>query len=386
MKIIIISNGHSINAEGVNVSGGDIRWIEIAKRWVEKKHKLYILTSRGGRDLCLKFGLNAKFIIMETMEKKFNSSIFNYLLRSIKSTFCQPNIFDKLKPDIIYSVTEHYYDVIPAVILKRKTRANWISVVHWVATINREGKLLDNLLFFFQQRIGIFLIKKFSDYVLAVSDSTKTALFKMGFNNNLRAVACGVDYPRIKAILMEYSKSGKTYDAVFMKRLHPAKGIFDLIDIWTLVVEKKPDSKLLIIGGGSDKTVAKLKQLIIKKNLQNNIEMIGTVYDFTKKIRFLQKSRLFLLPSYEENWAIVIGEALACGLPVISYELPEIIPIWKNSVVWVKKGDINLFAEAVLKFLSSPNEMAILSKYGMEYVKQYDWGNISYNELNITIK
>lgn len=384
MRIVIISNGHSINTEGVNVSGGDVRWIEIARRWAEKQHEIHVYTTNSGRDLCSKLGFNAEFSILETGSTKSNT--LNYFLRAIKSTFCIPNSLIKLDPDIIYSVTEHYYDVIPAVILKRKTKASWTSVVHWVATINRQGTIFDNLLFLLQQRVGIFFIKRFSDHVLAVSNSTRTDLLRLGLRNNIHTVACGVDYHRINMVLSEDPYAEKIYDAVFMKRFHSAKGIFDLIDIWARVVEKKPSSKLLIIGGGSNEVVEDVKQLIIKRGLQNNIELSGTVYDFTKKIKLLQKSRLFVLPSYEENWAIVIGEALACGLPVICYELPEIVPIWKNSVVWVTKGDIALFAATVLKLLSSPDNMKTLSEYGTNYVKQYNWDNISANELSVAVK
>ena len=54
----------------------------------------------------------------------------------------------------------------------------------------------------------------------------------------------------------------KKYDAVFIGRFHPQKGVLELIDIWKRVVNKKPQAKLAMIGDGP---LMKKVQLKIKK-------------------------------------------------------------------------------------------------------------------------
>jgi glycosyltransferase involved in cell wall biosynthesis len=79
----------------------------------------------------------------------------------------------------------------------------------------------------------------------------------------------------------------------------------------------------------------------------------------------------------------VIGEALACGLPVVCYDLPEIRPVWKDRVTWVRKGDTAEFAAAALEILRRYGDMGSSIKAGVEYMKPYDWHNLSDAELRL---
>ncbi|MDP1813217.1 MAG: glycosyltransferase, partial [Leadbetterella sp.] len=90
-----------------------------------------------------------------------------------------------------------------------------------------------------------------------------------------------------------------------------------------------------------------------------------------------------VLPTYEENWAIVIGESMAAGTPVIAYDLKELTEVWKDSYVSVPTGDKVQFSKQIIRLLSSENELDDLSKRGKEYVKQYDWKSIANHELSI---
>lgn len=380
IKVLVISNGHSSSSEGVEVSGGDMRWIEIVKRWQGMDHEIHIFTTKSGKEICLKMGLNAEFHILNYYS---NSIVGSYIDRSFKSSFCLPSSLKLLKPDLIYSVTEHYYDVVPAIILKKKQECEWKSVVHWVAPLKRNGKLLHNLLFYIQQRVGLYLIRKFADEVLAVSPSTKSDLIhKLNFSQyKVQSVECGVDLNLINVINKKLKDSPKKFDAVFMKRFHPAKGIFDTVHIWKKVVEKKPDAKLLMIGGGSDEIKKELVDLIQKNNLSENIIIKGVVYDIDEKFKLLSQSKVFMLPTHEENWAIVIGEALATGLPVVCYDIPEIKPLWKKHVFWIPKYDINLFSEEILRLIDNEKLRHDLAIENLKFVKKYSWDQIADNEI-----
>jgi glycosyltransferase involved in cell wall biosynthesis len=215
--------------------------------------------------------------------------------------------------------------------------------------------------------------------------SAKTAsdyIHKLKFDKKrVVAVPGGVNYSQIRAIAN--SKPKKVYDAIYLKRLHPMKGALDLIEIWHRVVSKRPSAKLLIVGDGSKAFVRSMRQKIMKYNLIDNIEIIGPVYDIKEKISLLAKSKLFILPSYEENWAIVIGEALAVGIPVIAYYLPEISYIWGNNVLWVRKGDINSFVDKIIELLLNDIVYGRFSGIGVEFMKQKDWNVIAEEELRI---
>lgn len=77
--------------------------------------------------------------------------------------------------------------------------------------------------------------------------------------------------------------------------------------------------KLVIIGADDQKQhiSIKLKKLIVKYNLQNNIVLNGTT---TQIEEWYQKASIFAFTSVSEGFPNVIGEAMSAGLPVIAYD------------------------------------------------------------------
>jgi len=98
------------------------------------------------------------------------------------------------------------------------------------------------------------------------------------------------------------------------------------------------------------------------------------------------QSKLFLLPSYEENWAIVIGESLACGTPVIAYNLYELEEVWEDSIEFVELSYISAFTVRVIKLLNDDNVLKDKSIRGEEYIKRYDWEQIADMEIELINK
>jgi len=244
----------------------------------------------------------------------------------------------------------------------------------------KQSTLINSFLFMLGERLSVFLIKHFSDITLAVSQSTRRQLLNVGLKRNkVIPVDCGVNYKEIVKITKRNRR--KKYEAVFMKRIQAVKGVFDLIEIWEQVVKLKPNAKLAIIGGGVDNQA--VVNIIKEKKLEKNIVFFGPIFDFKKKFTVLSQSKLFILPSYEENWAIVIGEAMAAGLPVLAYDLTELIEVWKDNFIQVPLGNTKIFADKIIELLDNPKEISRMSKKALEFVKKYDWETIAKKELEI---
>lgn len=379
MKAVFIANGIGTSDGKPGISGGDVRWIEIANKWQEFGLEIHVLTQKAGVDLCKRLNLEAKF---HTIDVPPEYSFKSYIYRAFRS-YKIPRELESFN-GIIYATTEHWYDVIPGTVIKKNNPENKFAVVaHWVAPLRRRGtSLLNGILFYINQRMGYIFAKKYADVILAVSQSTKEAILqKIRISKEkIKVVKCGVSYENIKKISSKSPK--KEYDGVFMKRFDGTKGVFDVVEIWKNVVAKIPKAKLIMIGHGTKENLNKLKSMIEERNLEENIRILGPIYDFEEKIKNVAKSRVFLLPSYEENWAIVIGEAMACGTPIICYDLPEIRPIWRDNIIWVPKGDRNIFAQRVLEFLINESIRKKFIAREIEFVKQYDWKDIAKKELN----
>lgn len=386
MKVIFTVIGISTQNGKPGVSGGDIRLIEIAKNW-SKNNEIHLITSEGGRILCEKMGLDAKFHVIPSSE---GAGILENIRRIFYSLFYTRKFSNILKGDIIYSSCEHLYDVLPAISLKLINKTIWVAVIHWVEDPpwkNKRGNtpFLSRYLYYLNRVASIWIIKNFANKTLAVSQITSEKLItKKNFTRDkIEVLSCGVDFPLIQEIISsnQLNGIGKKYDAIFIKRLNYGKGVLDLLEIWKKVVDTKKDAKLAIMGDGPKEVISKLNDKIKEYHIEKNIVFLGVVYDFKEKFTILQQAKLFILPSHEENWAIVIGEAMAAGIPVIVYDLKEITPIWRDNVIWIRKGDTERFAETVLEMLNDDSAREKISKKARDFVKQYEWAEIAKKEF-----
>ena len=386
MKVLFVFHGMVKNAGKVSVSGGDVRLLEIIKR--TPKVEPYLLTTPNGREFMSKY--DVKYRQAYVFKRVMSGGLIDNLMMSINSWFYGSTGVKKYKDGAVYSSCEHLYDVLPALRLKLFNKCKWYAVYHWVEDYpwrEKRGNTppVPRYAYWLNRWFSGFLIKHFADQILAVSDQTKEKLVRMKRipTPKLKAVYCGVDYAAIDKVAKKHaSEKAKTYDAVFMKRLNYGKGVLDLLKIWNEVCKQKKDARLAIIGDGSEEVLAKVRAFIKKHKLEKNIHILGVIYDFTEKFRILNSAKIFLLPTHEENWAIVIGEAMACDLPVVVSRLKEIEPIWKDNVVWSEVGDIQGFADNVLQLLGSEKNRTALAKKAKRFVKQYDWQTIAEQEFN----
>ena len=122
----------------------------------------------------------------------------------------------------------------------------------------------------------------------------------------------GVDVP---AVLNRRQRNGELR-LLFIGRLDPIKGIEALLKACSLV-DSAPPWRLAIAGWGAPEYVSQLKEQIQALGVSERVEMLGAVLSEGKKELF-ECSDVALVPSYTENFAIVVAEALAHGVPVIA--------------------------------------------------------------------
>ena len=122
----------------------------------------------------------------------------------------------------------------------------------------------------------------------------------------------GVDVP---VILNRVERNGELR-MLFIGRLDSKKGIEALLKACGLVDSARP-WRLAIAGWGAPEYVSQLKEQIHALGLSGRVEMLGPVLSEAKKALF-ECSDVALVPSYTENFGIVVAEALAHGVPVIA--------------------------------------------------------------------
>lgn len=138
-------------------------------------------------------------------------------------------------------------------------------------------------------------------------------------------------------------------------RLVPVKGHTYLIKAIQKVVKVIPEAKFLFVGDGELKP--KLSEEIKSYDLQRNVFLLGARSDIAT---ILSCINVFLLPSLNEGFGMVLIEAMAARKPVIATNVggvPEVI-INGTTGILVPPEDPEAFSSAIIKLYNNP-EMSL---------------------------
>ena len=141
-------------------------------------------------------------------------------------------------------------------------------------------------------------------------------LRNLGFENPIAVIPNGIDISEFPLPQLAKSKNKKTL--LFLSRIHPKKGIEMLIKAWGKIDNSIKDNWVVEIAGNGDESyIASIQEIIESNGLQNEIKIIGPQFG-DLKMEAYHRADLFVLPTYSENFGVVVAEALACGVPVIT--------------------------------------------------------------------
>jgi glycosyltransferase involved in cell wall biosynthesis len=115
---------------------------------------------------------------------------------------------------------------------------------------------------------------------------------------------------------------------LFLGRLHAKKGLDLLIPAFDIVHRRQPEAHLLLVGPGDAGYLESIRAEIAKRKMEACITLTGPLYG-RDKWAAQAASDLFVLPSYQENFAISVVEALRSGLPAI---LSRRVNLWSDIV------------------------------------------------------
>ncbi|QYY32321.1 glycosyltransferase family 4 protein [Cupriavidus pinatubonensis] len=157
-------------------------------------------------------------------------------------------------------------------------------------------------------------------------------------------------------------RTGKTVLA--MGRLVHAKGFDVLIRAWKRVAAEAPDWKLVIHGEGEDRRA--LTALVDQLTLRETVILPGVCRDAA---RAYEQASMFCLSSRYEGFGLVLLEAMAFGLPIVSTDCEtgpkELLEDGKNALL-VSAGNAESLAEGLLRLIRKPAEAARIGATGRE--------------------
>jgi len=372
LNILIVSNSQ---VRDDILSGGDRILIECAKRWVKEGCNIQLLISEEGCRMCQRYGLKGVNYLM--LPKCKLPLYLLYILRIIKGSILALGVPFDVKNTVIYSSSDFWPDSIPAWILKmRFRRVKWVAGFYLFAPnpFSKEspykGKLLiRGLLYHLSQTLIYGLVKKYADMVWVTNEADRWKFIdnKRLTPDKVIAVHGGVD---IKTPALIPEPKEKKFDAVFIGRFHPQKGVLELIDIWRYVCKRKKDAKLAMIGVGElEKEVrAKIKEY----GLENNIVLFG-FKDGVEKLKIFKDSKIVVHPAIYDSGGMAPCEAMACGLPGVSFDLLALKTYYPKGVLKTPCFDLEKLAENILSLLEDKELYDKLSKEALEWAREWDW-------------
>lgn len=174
--------------------------------------------------------------------------------------------------------------------------------------------------------------------------------------------------------------------AIAVGRLHKQKGFDYLIDAWKYVYQYYPDWILEIYGEGGLRN--SLQAQIDKNGLREVVFLKGKTNEITSK--YIDSS-IFVLSSRDEAFGLVITEAEACGLPIVTFDCPsapaELVEGGQNGYV-VKMGDVKAMANRIIALIENEDLRKSMGKESIRLSRKFEIESISlqwkdlYNHLS----
>lgn len=230
------------------------------------------------------------------------------------------------------------------------------------------------------RKIGRLMAAKFSDYVITLSDKDKS-LWRMGIKN-IKAKIVTIHNPCSYENVINTPKL--EYKIILaVGRLTYQKGFDMLISVWSKICKKNTDWKLTIVGSGEEEE--SLKNLAKKLDIIDRINFIPATTDIQQ---YYKTSSLYCMSSRFEGFGLVLLEAQAFGLPIVSFDCDcgpsDILENEVNGIL-VENGNLIDLEENLLKMMNLKeaeysqyvsNSFEKIKNFSLDSSILYDWIDI----------
>jgi colanic acid/amylovoran biosynthesis glycosyltransferase len=185
--------------------------------------------------------------------------------------------------------------------------------------------------------------------------------------DKLRVVRCGVDLSRFPVV--DRSDRGTATRILNVGRTVPEKGQALLIEAVADLAARGMEARLTIVGGGPQ--LDELRALAKRLGVAQSVEFTGPVGQ-GEILSHYERADVFAMPSFAEGIPVVLMEAMATGLPVVSTHIagiPELVSNGQSGFL-VQPGRADALRDALERVLdASPDERAAMGHAGRAKVE-----------------
>ena len=158
---------------------------------------------------------------------------------------------------------------------------------------------------------------------------------------------------------------------LFVGKVVPRKGLNLLLQSCVLLQQKGIDQyTVIVIGDGSQRP--ELEVFCQENRLEEQVKWLGQI-DYSKLGHYFQAADVFVLPTFEDTWGMVILEAMLCGKPILCSKeagASELV-IEGESGYCFRHSDIKKLAEILIQFINNPNLKTTMGKKSRQIIAQH---------------
>lgn len=336
-------------------SGGEIHFFHMVESALEAGFTVNIF---GGHALEQKirgiFGDKVAITLTDkTQVKQFNAETFLGQLRLL-GDYCRRlfGTFQKLKfireTDLVYAASDYWFDVWPLLVCPSRRKlmilgmdAPTIKEIFLRSRPDVSLTRLNSIYYWLSQNLSLVLFRFCANKRLFyVHPDMKPRLLQAGYEENETVfISNGMNLKAAEKV----PDQSKEFDVIWLGRVHRQKGIDDLLATLLMLSQQVKDFRAVLVG-----RLNELAPRLAELGLDHVVKLSGLVSE-EEKFRLFKASRVFLMPSRQESWGIVIAEALACETAVVAYDLPAYRPIFGELVKYIPCFDFEYFKTASLE-------------------------------------
>jgi glycosyltransferase involved in cell wall biosynthesis len=157
---------------------------------------------------------------------------------------------------------------------------------------------------------------------------------------------------------------------LFLSRLHPKKGVELLLSAFAQLRSEGRELRLLIAGPGAPGYLGDLKKQAQAEGIDNRIEWLGMVLG-PAKLALYQTADVFVLPTFQENFGLVLVEAMAAATPVVTTRGTDIWQELQEAGALITERSPAALAAAIGQVLADPAAARQRGQQGRDYVHRW---------------
>lgn len=221
----------------------------------------------------------------------------------------------------------------------------------------------------------------------ALNASEHASIRAFGARNPVAVIPNGVDLPApaLGPIAPPWANPAGRKTLLFLSRVHPKKGLAELLDGWALTHPQHHDWQLVVAGPPQDAAYAEaLRTQAQRLGVADTVQFIGGQFGVQKAACY-RAAQAFVLPSFSEGLPMAVLEAWSYGLPVVMSEFCNLPEGFASGAALPVAPAADSIAAGLQQLVALPEvERQQMGRRGYELVRErFTWEKVAADTLEL---